>query len=713
VLSFWPYAVVLAVGIFVLLPQLGDFGFWDPWEPKYAESAREMIELDSYIVTYYREEVRLAKPILVYWGILAGSAVFGLNEFGARILGVVAALAAMAGVFYAVSQLRGRQAGLIAALVLATVPQFFFIARQAMPDVYLFTSLGMCLLFFGLGLFGPPERRDRHFIVSYVCIALAVLAKGPVIISMVVLTTLAIWTVIGIDLRELWRPGRRGPTILFASTVFPAAVLVPLLGLVAYLFGTSPIWWGYSGKSRDEAALFRGQLNDLFTRLHLADLLLVLVAGLALLAVVLLVRRGRTRRSSFWLAGAPGLWALAALGGMTAADPERKIAVASLLAVVTCVIVVVVSSRRFLRQEWLWPTLQPYLRQIGRQLLRFAVVFLVIAGPWHLAIIFQQGHGYMTDFIIKHNVHRVGETVNRSGISDFYLRTLIFGYFPWSCFIPAVLASLVGWRERNPLKRYSLEVYLMIASVVTFTAFTGATTKFAHYLSPMLVPLCVLIGLAISRTLDDRNSAASRLLWIVAAMLFLLPTMDLFDTGGYIHMIGAFTMKTWVPAGLEPGPYYKGLVVAVGVFLFASIVVRSRLLLAGLVVSATLMASYNTAFFVPQLTKHKSMKHLCDTWQSYAPSGDPPICFYGDIKHSVFFYTEGRVDRLNNREQFQRFTAPDHPAFCIVERETLPGLQRNHRSKHDGSDLQIVDGSHFKYVLIANFEIQPDPATGD
>ncbi len=122
--SAWPYALILAVGLIVLMPKLGDFGFWDPWEPKYAESAREMKERDSYVVPYYRQEVRLAKPILVYWGILVGSAVFGLNEFGARIVGIGLAILSMLAVYYAVTLLRGRQAGLISALVLGTAPHF-------------------------------------------------------------------------------------------------------------------------------------------------------------------------------------------------------------------------------------------------------------------------------------------------------------------------------------------------------------------------------------------------------------------------------------------------------------------------------------------------------------------------------------------------------------------------------------------------------------
>jgi 4-amino-4-deoxy-L-arabinose transferase-like glycosyltransferase len=172
----WPWALTIALGLFVLLPALGDYGFWDPWEPKYAESAREMRERGSWIVPYYRGDVRLTKPILVYWGVLAGSAVFGQDEFGARIVGVLLAALTVCATYYGVSLLRGRKAGLFAAGVLATVPQFYFIARQAMPDVYLFTSIGCALLFFALGLYGPASRRTLHFILSYVGLSLAILA---------------------------------------------------------------------------------------------------------------------------------------------------------------------------------------------------------------------------------------------------------------------------------------------------------------------------------------------------------------------------------------------------------------------------------------------------------------------------------------------------------------------------------------------------------
>ena len=703
VAALWPYAVVLAVGMFVLLPKLGQYGFWDPWEPKYAESAREMSERGSYIVPYYRDEVRLTKPILAYWGILAGTAVFGVNELGARIGGVCMALATMAGVYYAVSRLRGRRAGLIAALVLGTAPQFYFIARQAMPDPYLMASLGLSLLFFCLALFQPDRRRNLHFNLCYACISIAVLAKGPVIIGAVFLATLALWTGLLIDPREVWLPERRGATLRFVGAFIPAAALLAGLAFTAYLFGTSPVWWGFSTERREDTALVREQIAYTFQRFRLAEVLLVLVAGLCAAWILQLLRRSRAPGAkppvgTAAVAGLAGLGALASL----ASAPGIRIFASAVFGGATCVWFAVTETTRFFSQPWLWTTLAPYVKEVGRQLLRFLVVFLVVAGPWHVGIFIEQGHGYITDFLIKHNLNRANEIINRTGDADFYIGVLMYGLFPWCGFLPVAFAWLVDWR-RDALRRYGPEIVLLLATLVTFTAFSSAATKFAHYLSPILVPACVLIALAIDRTLEEPHSPASRLAWVVAGALFLLPALDL-KHEGLTHLVETFTMKRWVPDALAPGRYLEGLAIAAGVALFASIIVRSRWLVAALVASAALMANHYTSTFIPALSVHKTMKNLTDTWKRSAPNGEPPLCFFGDTKHGIFYYTDSKVRRIGTRESFEEFMDPAKHVFCIVERDSFKTLQRNHRMRYSASDLYVADDSHFDYVLIQNWQ---------
>jgi len=703
-LDLWPYLLILAIGLVILMPKLGDFGFWDPWEPKYAESAREMVEHDSYIVPYYRGEVRLAKPILVYWGILAGSAVFGMNEFGARIVGVGMALMTLLVTFYAVSRLRGRRAGLIAALVLATIPQFYFIARQAMPDVYLFTSVGCALLFMCLGLFKPESRRDLHLGLSYACIGLAVLAKGPMIIGFLMLVTLGSFALLHIDMRMLWQPSRRMRTTGTVASLIALPLMAAALGFVSYMFGTSPAWWGYSTKGRESAGELRESIAGAFQSTHAAKGLLALVIATAGWACFNAWRKRGVGTTPWIRIVGCSLAIVAACWVLFSSSLDFRIFGATSLTALTCLVLLWVVVADFLRQPWLWPTMQPIVRDIGRQLLLFAGVFAIVAGPWPVGVFFKEGHGYVSDFIIKHNLNRAGDVVNRSGAAYWYTRVLVFGYFPWACFIPVALASLVGWWDKNVLKRYGFELFLILWSLVTFCMFSASVTKFAHYLAPLMVSMCALIGLAIDRTFAQPHSRSSQLSWLAAAMLFVLPARDLLD-GETSYSIAAFTMKNWVPASLETGTLLTVSILGAAVFIGLSVLIRSRLLLAGLVACAVTMACYHTAYLIPSLSPHKTMKNLCETWKTHAPDGDPPLCFFGDQKHGVYFYTEQRIQRMRTRDKFEEFINPERQAFCIVERESLPSLQQNHRALYRGTSLRMIDQSHFRYVLISNFTL--------
>ena len=139
--------------------------------------------------------------------------------------------------------------------------------------------------------------------------------------------------------------------------------------------------------------------------------------------------------------------------------------------------------------------------------------------------------------------------------------------------------------------------------------------------------------------------------------------------------------------------------------MLASVLVRSRILVGGLALAATLLAHYSTNTFIPSLTRHKTMKNLCETWKAHSPSGDPPICFYGDMKHGIFFYTDYQIQRLSSRKKFSAFMDPQDRAFCIVERDNLSTLRKEHRRAHPGSDLVVADSTHFQYVLVRNFPV--------
>lgn len=705
--KIWPYALLLAVGLAILLPRLGDFGLWDPWEPKYAQSAREMLERDSYIIPYYRDNVRMAKPILTYWGVIAGSVVFGLNEFGARIGGVLMAVGSLLGVFYATSLLRGRRAGLYAALVLATVPQFYFIARQAIPDIYLLTTLGSSLLFFALGVFGPDRRRDLHLAVSYVCFALAILAKGPFVCVPLFFAPLGLCALAAIDFRTFWRPDMRRESIRFLTVAGTASGLALILGLAAVLFGVPVEWLGYSKSTLMNAALQRGKLESSITGAHLMDVGLVLIALGTAAGALMMFRRGRSL-AVMAMCAAP---ALAAVTALVTLDAKMRIVAFCVLGFGAGALVVAQATRRLLRQPALQASVGPWVRPVLRQCAVFTGIVVGLALPWYLAAIYLEGRDFFGDFVVYNNLRRAGSEINQSGSFDFYLRTLAFGYFPWSCLVPVAIGGLITRFGRRSWQRYGPEMYMLVATVGILVLFGSAKTKFAHYLAPAAIPLAFLIGLFLDKLMRMRNGAFTRLAWGVAGMLFLMPMIDLTRDGGYKYLVGTFTIKRAVPASIEPGTGITVLLAVVAGILFLSVLRQSRWLVGALFLSAGIFASYNTAVFIPALTQYKSMKQLCESWKRYRV-GDAPLGLYGAMKHGTIFYSNHTVKIVDDREEFDEFMNPAREAFCIVERKRFKDIRLFYRRQFPGKDLYTLNDSHLSYTLVSNHPVRSGSGSG-
>jgi 4-amino-4-deoxy-L-arabinose transferase-like glycosyltransferase len=448
----------------VLLPALGDYGFWDPWEPKYAQSVREMHERGSYFIPYYRGAARLAKPILTYWSIMAGSAVFGLNEFGARIGGVCAALASLLAVYYAVSRIRGRRAGILSAIVVATLPQFYFIARQAAPDVFVFVGIGLRLLFLALGVFVPDQRRSAHLLISYVCLALSVLAKGPIVSGGIFCVTLGLLVLVHFEWRWLWRPEVRRETSVLLATAVPLAVTVAVLAFTALLMGTGPKWWGWPSAAHEILLSLRGGIVALASRFRIADALLILAALVVASHGVNRIRHGLAIRQGGRVGLAliaPALVLLVAARGLLESDPARRVLIASSLGALTGLGMLAVSAWRYVRLPRVWDAAGMRVGFLGRQVLTFAVTMLVIAGPWYGVVLAQKSVLFVNDFIVYNHITRATEEIHASGAYDYYLHVLAYGLFPWSCLLPIALAV----RGRNPFKKFGVETFLGLAGL--------------------------------------------------------------------------------------------------------------------------------------------------------------------------------------------------------------------------------------------------------
>ncbi len=203
---------------------LGRSTLWDANEAFYAETARTMVETGDYVSPSFNAQPRFNKPVLPYWIIAGSYHLFGVSERSERIPIALAGLALIAVAFRLGSLVGSRDAGLFAALVLATAPRFLMFARRIIIDVHLAAFTGLVLLCFALAE-ARPDRRRPWLLLMYVAMALGTLTKGPVAIlvpGLAILLYLASDHRLG-DLRRLEAPLG---ALIGAVIVLPWYVLV-------------------------------------------------------------------------------------------------------------------------------------------------------------------------------------------------------------------------------------------------------------------------------------------------------------------------------------------------------------------------------------------------------------------------------------------------------------------------------------------------------
>src|SRR5579864_6145217 len=109
--------LALASASLFYLP-LGFRALWDSDEGRYAEIAREMLELKDWISPHLNYVLYFEKPPLMYWLTAASFAVFGQNEFAARFWSATFGLWTVIVVYLFGKHWKGERAGLLSGSIL-------------------------------------------------------------------------------------------------------------------------------------------------------------------------------------------------------------------------------------------------------------------------------------------------------------------------------------------------------------------------------------------------------------------------------------------------------------------------------------------------------------------------------------------------------------------------------------------------------------------
>ena len=242
--------LILIGALIVYVIGNGRVPLWDRDEPRYAQTSRQMLRSGDWVVPRLLDEVRTAKPVLIYWCQASSMRLLGENEFAARLPSAIAMLLTLLVLARAIWRMAGPRRAAWTVCILASSGLAIAAAKLCITDAVLLLWVviaELCLI----SIYRNRAPRWAAY-VMWSSIALGGLTKGPVILG-VVLTTMMTLAVCD------WRSGARPVEALrwWGRTR-------PLIGILILALFCGP--WLYLVERRAPGFLRTSIWHDVITR---------------------------------------------------------------------------------------------------------------------------------------------------------------------------------------------------------------------------------------------------------------------------------------------------------------------------------------------------------------------------------------------------------------------------------------------------------------
>ena len=586
--------LVICVGLLLYLPLAGTYGLWDPWETHYSEVARQMTKRGDFISLWWPGSPRDAdvfwsKPVFTFWLMSLGMHIAGIGLPG-NAPGEMATLSRTEWAVRVPFCLLGVLAMWGVYMVVSR-----FVSRRAgfLSAIIMATSPMFSLI-----------ARQAMTDMAYV---------GPMTMA------LALGTIALLDDRDDILPRRgRGwwsyphhpaffTTVgLFLLLVVPQLVIdsvqlkvkVPIgnrevvmygaVVMIPYYLGTLLFLW-LSSRARYLAPLY----------LYIAAML----CGVAVLA--------------------------------------KGFAGAGLPIIIFCAYIIF---------TWNWQRLRR--AQILPAVLVSALAIVVVAAPWHHAMIIRHGWAFWNELFGDNHWRRMmlGRHGDR-GTFEYFLRELGYGMLPWVPLAPAALAGMV-MRKAEDGQRQAIYWLGAIWGVAAYALVSLSMTKFHHYVLPAIPGLAIVIGCFLDDILVMRDGRRAWLAALVGLPLFGIVVADLLYARNsaqrflwlfsydYIH---SPTGRPW-PSQLDFRVPLIVLVVLIALFTLALGARRLlRIAVVGLCLSAVAMTYFLLDDYMRAVAPFWSQKETLAEYYRHRKSPDEKLLAYDMYWRGETFYSENEI----------------------------------------------------------------------
>ncbi len=513
--GFW----VIAVGALLYFPILGRFSLWDPWETHYGEVAREILARDDWISLWWAQDGWFwSKPILNFWiqslsmgslgtdfraeGLLQGAAGLGTGhpEWVLRTPNVLLTILAMYLLYKGVAKVFGRRAGLLGGIVLATTPDWFFLAHQTMTDMPFVAAMttAMGLLLYGLNT--EEDARVRVYEVSAFGARFRLSLWHAVFGAVLVCAIPQILYLMSRNLElVVFGDGPKGihPHLDTFQGGSPGNCGLPgndvMGGCITHVPAAIPRSIGKNG-------------NAVLRFLTSFEPVLQGLVWSAVLGGALWLNWGERRARRLVYVAA---WLFAAIATMAKGPAGFGLPI-------ICACAYVATKKR-------WSELLRF------EMLTGLLVIACVALPWYVAMYVRHGSPF-TDRLIFHDMfNRAFSHVHDTNEGDdtgirYYVWQLGYALFPWTGLAPLALLWSFRRSDSAVARKAAVgdaSVMLVMWFVFAFALFTFMGTKFHHYIFPAVPPAAMLVGIVLDDLVGRGPVASPRRLPLYASGLGL------------------------------------------------------------------------------------------------------------------------------------------------------------------------------------------------
>lgn len=165
-----------------------------PDEVFYTQTAKEMLQQNTWTTPYLFGAPQFEKPIFLYWLMRIGFIFFGITNFSARFFpALFASLGVIATYLLCVLGFRNQRKAFICSLLLLSGGLYIGLARTVFTDMIFSVFILFALLAFFWG-YVCPKRKGPGILLFFVFSACAVLSKGPLGILIPAIVVIAFLT---------------------------------------------------------------------------------------------------------------------------------------------------------------------------------------------------------------------------------------------------------------------------------------------------------------------------------------------------------------------------------------------------------------------------------------------------------------------------------------------------------------------------------------